>query len=163
MEIYEAGGTRRRFIMLSAAGVAGAAVLGIRSGHAAEEKEVTPNEDLMREHGVLRRALIIYAVTAPEVRKSAPPATLQALQKTASLFQTFGEDYHEKRLEETHVFPVVRKVKSPAAAYPDVLVQQHNRGREITNYILAATRRGQLAPDDAQKLATCMEQSSSCT
>jgi hemerythrin-like domain-containing protein len=70
------------------------------------------------------------------------------------LFRSFGEDYHEKKLEEAHIFPAVRKAGGPAAAYLDVLITQHNRGREITDYILAVTGKGAVGSGDAEPLAS---------
>jgi hemerythrin-like domain-containing protein len=106
-----------------------------------EPIEVTAVEDLMREHGVLRRALLIYGEAAMRLRKDAasvPPATLQ---KTAKIFRTFGEDYHEKKLEESYLFPLIKQkaADSEAAKYTDVLIAQHTRGREITDYIISVT------------------------
>src|SRR5689334_3501028 len=71
------------------------------------EVEVTATEDLMREHGILRRALLVYSAAAVKLRANASAVPPDALQKTAKLFQTFGEDYHEKKLEETYIFPAV--------------------------------------------------------
>lgn len=122
-----------------------------------KEPEVTATEDLMREHGVLRRALLIYSEMADKIRKN--PAAIDAaeLHKTAQLFRTFGEDYHEKMLEEQHIFPLVRKMKGEAAAYPDILVAQHHRGREITDYMLAVTRAPRIAAQHAEPLARVLE------
>lgn len=50
-----------------------------------------------------------------------------ALARTARLFRTFGEDYHERRLEEQIIFPMVRRLKGPVARFPDILQQQHER------------------------------------
>jgi hemerythrin-like domain-containing protein len=104
-------------------------------------EEVTATEDLMREHGVLRRALVVYREAAVRLRANAvasvPP---NALAKTAKLFRAFGEDYHERKLEEAYIFPAVKKAGGPAAVYPDILTAQHRRGREITEYILAVTQ-----------------------
>ena len=36
-----------------------------------EEPEVTATEDLMREHGVIRRALLVYIETVPKLRQKA--------------------------------------------------------------------------------------------
>ena len=66
----------------------------------------------MREHGVIRRALLVYAELADKVRKSSASVDAASLRKAAQLFRTFGEDYHERMLEEEHIFPVVRKMKS---------------------------------------------------
>ena len=73
------------------------------------------------------------------------------------MFRAFGEDYHEKMLEEAHIFPALRKVGGPAATYVDVLIAQHNRGREITNYILAGTGKGAIGSGDAEALARVFE------
>ena len=60
--------------------------------------EVTANEDLMREHGVLRQALIVYRETAARLKQDPASVSPEALEKTALLFRVFGEDYHEKKL-----------------------------------------------------------------
>src|SRR5712691_5646259 len=36
-----------------------------------KEPEVTATEDLMREHGVIRRALLVYIETVPKLRQNA--------------------------------------------------------------------------------------------
>ena len=92
------------------------------------EAEVTATEDLMREHGVLRRALLVYQETASRLNDGLPiPA--EPLQKTAKLFRSFGEEYHEKKLEEVYIFPAVKKGGGAAGGYADVLIAQHQRGR----------------------------------
>jgi hemerythrin-like domain-containing protein len=115
--------------------------------------EVTATEDLMREHGVLRRASLVYAETIPKLRADSGSVSPDALQKTAKLFRAFGEDYHEKKLEEAYIFPAVKKAGGAAAALPDILVTQHNRGREITEYILAITGNARLGATNAERLA----------
>jgi hemerythrin-like domain-containing protein len=111
----------------------------------------------MREHGVLRRALMVYAETAPRLRSNPSSVVPDALQKTAKLFRAFGEEYHEKKLEETYIFPAVKQAGGPAAALPDVLVVQHNRGREITDYIIAVTQGAKLGATNAEPLAHALE------
>lgn len=163
--------TRRNFIRASAAG--GAAMLFSacsESGNAqvvgtdpkkeprkTGEKEVPANEDLMREHGVLRRALLVYTAAADRIRKNAASVPPDALQKTAKLFRTFGEDYHEKKLEEPFIFPVVKKVGGAAASYPDILVVQHDRGREITDYILSVSQGAKLNAASVGPLANTLD------
>jgi hemerythrin-like domain-containing protein len=127
-----------------------------KSDKEAEEKEVTAVEDLMREHGILRRALFIYSEAAARLR-STPLVLPDVLQKTAKLFHSFGEDYHEKKLEEAYIFPAVKKAGGEAAGYPDILIAQHNRGREITDYILAVTQGAKLKDDSAETLASAMD------
>lgn len=127
-----------------------------QSDKEAEEKEVTAVEDLMREHGILRRALFIYSEAAARLR-STPLVLPDAIQKTARLFRSFGEDYHEKKLEEAYIFPAVKKTGGEAAGYPDILIAQHNRGRQITDYILAVTHGAKLKDGSAETLAAALD------
>lgn len=120
-----------------------------------EAEEVTPNEDLMREHGVLRRILIVYREAAPLVLASGK-MDVAALNQSATLFRDFGENYHEKMLEEAHVFPAVRKAGGEAAKLPDILVAQHQRGRQITEYIIDQTKSGSIATGQARGIASAM-------
>lgn len=118
--------------------------------------EVTATEDLMREHGVLRRALLVYTATAGKLRANPSNVPPDALQKMAKLFRAFGEDYHEKKLEEQYIFPAVKKAGGQAATYPDILVAQHNRGREITDYLIAVTQ-GPKLNANAEEMAKTLE------
>lgn len=122
-----------------------------------EEGEVTATEDLMREHGVLRRALLVYGEAATMLRRNVSAVAPGALQRTARLFRTFGEDYHEKKLEEAFIFPSVKKAGGEVSTYPDILTTQHNRGREITDYILAVTKGAKLDASDAEPLAQTLD------
>jgi len=121
------------------------------------EPEVTATEDLMREHGVIRRALLVYAETVPKLRTKPDSVDPAALRRTAQLFRTFGEDYHEKMLEEQHIFPTVRKMNANLAQYADVLISQHARGREITDYILAVSAGQKIGTTHAEPLARVLE------
>src|ERR1041384_3685436 len=122
-----------------------------------KELEVTATEDLMREHGVIRRALLVYAETVPKLRQNAAAVDSAALRQTAQLFRSFGEDYHEKMLEEEHIFPLVRKQGGKLQNYVDVLTAQHQRGREITDYILAVTNAGKIGTQHVEPLAKVFE------
>ena len=66
----------------------------------AEPVDVTAAEDLMREHGILRRALLVYQESATRLRQDPASVPPDALEKAVNLFRVFGEDYHEKTLEE---------------------------------------------------------------
>jgi len=123
----------------------------------AKEPEVTATEDLMREHGVLRRALLVYTESVPKVRANAPSFDAGALYRTGVLFRDFGENYHEKMLEERHIFPVLHKDGGRIATLTDVLVAQHARGREITDYLLAVTKSGKIGTGNAEPLARSLE------
>ncbi len=167
--------TRRAFIqasaaigtglVLSACGGRNEAQSGKQTGGESRSKsderekggEVTATEDLMREHGILRRALLVYTAAASKLRANPASVPPDALRKTARLFRAFGEDYHEKKLEEPYIFPAVKKAGGAAASYPDILVVQHDRGREITDYILSVTQGAKLGAANAEPLARAME------
>ena len=166
--------TRRGFLRTSAVIGTGLVIAGCTGGNVAkperkqneanskdesDEKggEVTATEDLMREHGVLRRALLVYSAAATRLRSSPAAIPPDALQKTAQLFRAFGEEYHEKKLEEAYIFPAVKNAGGEAAGYTDVLIAQHNRGREITDYIVAVTQGAQLG-NNAEPLAKALEE-----
>ena len=102
--------------------------------------DVTATEDLMREHGILRRALLVYKEAAIKLKQDPNSVPADALEKTAQLFRAFGEDYHEKKLEEAFIFPALKKTQNAGTVYVDVLLAQHSRGSEITDYLLSMTR-----------------------
>ncbi len=159
--MIEFDNARRRLVVAAGAGLvlAGANNQIVRAAekHDEDEKEVGAVEDLMREHGVIRRAILVYRDMAAKLR--AKPARLdpELLHRTATMFRGFGEDYHEKKLEETHIFPTIKKAGEPAAAYVDVLIAQHQRGRELTDYILAVVAKGAIATGDAETLARVLD------
>ncbi|HTS52795.1 MAG TPA: hemerythrin domain-containing protein [Burkholderiales bacterium] len=127
---------RRRFLAAGGTWIAASVVLPAVADERAEpdEDEVSPQEDLMREHGVLRRILLIY----DEIlwRRLAhdegfPP---EVLAGSAQIVRGFVENYHEK-LEEDYVFPRFRKA-GKSVELVDTLVAQHRAGRVLTDAIL---------------------------
>ena len=132
---------RRRWLAGAGLGALGGIAAALPLAARAEEEkstDVLAVEDLMREHGVLRRALLVYAQAASRLRaRQAIPA--DALHQAAGLFRRFGEDYHERSLEERHVFPAVVATGGKPAAICRTLATQHERGRQITEYILASS------------------------
>lgn len=171
----ESNSTRRQFIRTSTILSAGLLLAGCRDGAGTNSQmkesdesaakagknqmggEVTATEDLMREHGVLRRALLVYSAAAIRLRGNPSAVAPDALEKTAKLFRAFGEEYHEKKLEEAFIFPAVKKAGGEAATYPDILVAQHNRGREITDYIISVTQGANLGANNAEQLAKSLD------
>jgi hemerythrin-like domain-containing protein len=114
------------------------------------DEDVSPNEDLMREHGVLVRCLVIYreVMARIDARQDFPP---EVVSGTAKLIRTFVEDYHEK-LEEDHLFPRFRKANR-LVELVNVLDAQHRKGRVVTDYVLQASTPAALKnPADRQKL-----------
>ena len=123
----------------------------------AEPVEVTATEDLMLEHGILRRALLVYQESATRLRQDPASVPPEALEKAANLFRVFGEDYHEKKLEEVFIFPALKRTPSAAVAYVDVLLAQHVRGREITDFVLSASQADKFAASSVEPLAKALE------
>jgi hemerythrin-like domain-containing protein len=119
--------------------------------------QVTATEDLMREHGILRRALLVYQESAVKLRQDPASFPSEALEKTAQLFRVFGEDYHEKRLEEVYIFPTIKAAPGGAGAYTDVLLAQHTRGREITDYLLSVSKADRISTGQVEPLAKALE------
>jgi len=71
------------------------------------EVNVSANEDLMQEHGVLNRLLLIYdEIVRRLVNKE--PFNPKLIQLNALIIKEFVENHHEKT-EETYVFPVLIK------------------------------------------------------
>ncbi|MCO5996078.1 hemerythrin domain-containing protein [Actinoallomurus rhizosphaericola] len=135
---------RRRVLGLPAVAAGG---MLVSSAHArtpaavaAPAEEVPPTEDLMREHGILKRVLLIYQEAERRLRNGTrlPP---EALHDSADIIRTFIEQYHE-HLEETFVFPRLRKAGKLVDTV-QVLKTQHDKGRILTGRILAgATAQG---------------------
>ncbi len=102
---------------------------------------VTVVEDLMRGDALIRRVLVVYREAAVRLRGDGAAAVpLDAIGRAAKLVRTFGEAFHEKRFEEAHVFPAVLADPGNAAAgVVRTLAAQHQRGREITTYVLDVT------------------------
>ena len=148
--------SRRSLLVATASsGFAGFALRA--NGKDEKESEVTANEDLMREHGVIRRALFVYQEAGRRARKDPASIPLPGLLDTAKLFRQFAEDYHERALEETHIFPVVRKLKGPVSQLPDVLLTQHKRGREITDYVSRVAAERRVGATESERLASTLD------
>jgi len=71
------------------------------------EQEVSTNEDLMREHGLLKRVLLAYDEIIHRIRAKQEFAP-RTVTDGATIIRKFIEEYHEK-LEEDHLFPRFRK------------------------------------------------------
>ncbi len=106
------------------------------AGHADDELPVTPPEDLMREHGVLKRVLLIYREGIRRLQ-AGEPSPAQALNAGAGIIRSFIEDYHEQ-LEEKYVFPKLENA-GRLVDQTSVLRTQHQRGRVVTDRLLAGT------------------------
>lgn len=137
MMTFRSVATRRTFLERIPV-LCGGTALGAaqEKGH---EEEVSPNEDLMREHGILVRCLVIYREVMRRMDanrdRDVPPDVVTG---TAQLIRTFIEDYHEK-LEEDYLFPRFRKA-GKLVDLVDVLYRQHQKGRILTDKIFQAPK-----------------------
>jgi len=120
-----------------------------------DEKDQTPvsaPEDLMREHDVLHRILLIYEriIATPGAPAEWPVKTLT---EAARLVQNFIEQYHQK-LEEDYVFPRFEKARRHTDLVA-VLRKQHDAATRLTQAILKGA--GQLKEKaDAERLTQDM-------
>jgi hemerythrin-like domain-containing protein len=152
--------SRRQFIkkggiFIAVSGLAATANVFAKEEEKQNEK-VSPPEDLMREHGVLKRILLIYgeAIRRIEADEDLPP---EPLADSAKIIRQFVEDYHEK-LEEDFLFPRFKKANK-LVELVDVLLQQHQAGRRLTDITMHLANNQALKNDDDRRdLADSMDQ-----
>lgn len=155
---------RRRFLQqtsIASAGLLAPAVTFAYPGESEKKsaEDISPAEDLMREHGVLNRILLIYD---DHLRMLAAKQTFDGsiLVNAADIIRHFVEEYHEK-LEEEFLFPRFRKA-GKLVSLVDTLLAQHKAGRLLTAQIreLAALPTFKYVSDkgasDAEKLADAL-------
>ncbi|HET9824935.1 MAG TPA: hemerythrin domain-containing protein [Chitinophagaceae bacterium] len=145
---------RRQFIQKGiqiavVTGITGITMFGCKEKEEGDDKEVSPPEDLMQEHGLLNRILLIYDhCKSSLVNKQAfDPAVLF---NSAGIIRTFVEDYHEKQ-EENYLFPRFKKANQ-LAGLVDTLLQQHYEGRKITDQVAQLTKQFKRTDNENQKL-----------
>ncbi|MDR3568430.1 MAG: hemerythrin domain-containing protein [Syntrophobacteraceae bacterium] len=136
--------SRRRFLCLTGGIAAGLAAIP-SALRAAEQQDAgrDPVEDLMREHGVLRRLLLIYDETANQIRDNRE-LPLEIIEDSARITRSFVHDYHEK-LEEEDIFPRLQKGANLSELLT-VLNAQHAAGRRLTDSILRLSKRATVMP-----------------
>ncbi len=120
-----------------------------------EEEKVSANEDLMREHGLLQRMMLIYDAAVSGLNQN-HDFNLKYINQTAAIIKNFVEDYHEK-LEEDYVFPRLEKANRHVNLV-SILRTQHDAGRKVTSRILNMTKFERLTETDrAQNLVDLMK------
>jgi hemerythrin-like domain-containing protein len=167
------GTTRRRFLTAATGlGLVGAGALALvaaggdkvggpkkkrddkKGGQQRPEEEVSAPEDLMREHGVLNRILLVYEEGLRRLRAGQEVGP-EAFQRPADLVRRFVEDYHE-RLEERFIFPAFER-RQQQAELVRVLRRQHQAGRSLTDVVLrcAAPEQFRQAPRRQELARAC--------
>jgi hemerythrin-like domain-containing protein len=162
--------TNDRRLFLQHLGIGGAGLLMAAAARAATpsagkagnkdakgaDEGISPEEDLMREHGVLKRVLLIYREALRRL-DSGPQLDPQVLVDAAGIIRSFIEDYHEK-LEEDYLFPWFEKAGKLAGLVP-VLRQQHEGGRRLTDQTLRLANAAAIAqPDQRSQLTRSLSQ-----
>ncbi len=147
---------RRSFI--AATGVTGVCAMvggqvsaAVSSNGDAPGKQVTPAEDLMFEHGVIERLLLIYDEAARRI-ESDQQMRGRAIRDAARILRDFSERYHEK-LEEQYVFPRLEQAGRDVGL-TRILRQQHIAGGQITAMLLEMSEVDMLA--DSQRVARAL-------
>jgi hemerythrin-like domain-containing protein len=120
----------------------------------ADVMNVSPAEDLMREHGVLKRIMLIYneAIRRLDANEGLPP---KPVADVACIVRSFIEDYHEKQ-EEEFLFPRFKKANQLLELI-GILLQQHRAGRRLTDIVLRlSTAQAIKSPEERQALSESM-------
>jgi len=150
--LRRAAGSGLAIIVAGASRRAAAAPAAKKPGD--DDEDVSPTEDLMREHGILRRLLLVYgeAVRRLEGKEDVKP---EPIARSAEIVRTFIEDYHE-RDEEEYLFPRFEKAKK-LVDLVTTLRAQHQAGRKLTADILRlATAAGLASATDRANLVDGM-------
>jgi hemerythrin-like domain-containing protein len=124
------------------------------NGKTKPDEGISPVEDLMREHGVLNRILLIYDEHLRLLGEK-KPFDGSVLASAADIVRHFVEEYHEK-LEEDFLFPRFRKANK-LSNLVDTLQAQHKAGRELTAQIRELAGLATLKyVSDSEKLADAL-------
>jgi hemerythrin-like domain-containing protein len=113
------------------------------------EEDISPAEDLMREHGLLNRILLIYDACRVHLVNKEQFST-DALNNAAQIIRSFIEEYHEK-LEENFLFPRFEKA-STLTDLVEVLRTQHKAGRTLTDRIIQISKMSNIQNEDSDRL-----------
>lgn len=126
----------------------------VKEKNSEREAQVTPPEDLMREHGVLDRVLLVYeaGLRKFDANDDFDPAVLTG---TAQVVRDFIENYHEQSEEEA-VFPRFRKA-GKLVPLVDTLLAQHKAGRKVTDVILQTAPGSRKDGDDRRELVSAIK------
>ncbi len=156
--------TRRHFLQalgaVSLAGCASTRSAGMREpsavGGSGQDMapEVGPGEDLMREHGVLRRVMLVYDEAA---RRLAVGEDLEpkCVAGGAAIIRRVIEAYHEK-LEEQQLFPRFEKA-GHLVDLVGLLRAQHRAGRAVTDAVVTLSKGSLGAASERRALADALQ------
>jgi Uncharacterized conserved protein len=146
---------RRRILLKAGIIVATVGGINLLSSCKSKEKsegegqEVSPPEDLMQEHGLLNRILLIYdnSITRLSNKQSFP---VEAITNAAAIIRSFVEDYHEKQ-EENYLFPRFENANQ-LVDLVQTLRQQHQAGRNLTDQITQLSKQATRTDKETERL-----------
>jgi hemerythrin-like domain-containing protein len=144
--------SRRNFLVTGGVLLAAASLFGAGCSMGPEKEAMSstipPTEDLMREHGVLSRVMLVYDEIARRLRFG-EEFPLQVLAEGNDITRRFMQEYHEKN-EENHLFNKFSNAGKMVELVA-VLYQQHLAGRKLVGEINSANTEENLR-DPAKRL-----------
>jgi hemerythrin-like domain-containing protein len=144
----------RRSLVIAASGFLITSAAPSAADAADQALQVTPPEDLMREHGILNRVLLIYEMAIRNLHQG-EDFDLAILSDAAGVVHEFIEDYHERN-EEQQLFPRFRKA-GQMVELVNVLYQQHQAGRRLTDTIMGLAAQNQPAEGSQSRLVASIQ------
>ena len=145
-DTFESQESRRTFLVKGGMLIAAASLSGVACwrGPAKEGPAIPPTEDLLLEHGVLRRIMLIYDDLVRRLNQG-EDIPGHVLTEANDIIRRFGQDYHERH-EERYVFNRFSKAGKMVKLVA-ILSQQHLAGRKLLDKI-----KTQGSPDNLKKL-----------
>jgi len=138
---------RRRFLSYApAATVALLSVIGVPGATAKAERSqaVGSIETLMRGHGLLMRAIIIYDVVGQRLAKQQETEPSLIL-KTTAVIHHYLQEFHET-MEEKYIFKPMEQAHIEFSSIQELKVQ-HGTGHELIARITQLAKTGKVGPE----------------
>lgn len=126
--------------------------LSANAANKSSDKPISPTEDLMREHAVISRLLLIFDDTSRRL-STGGGVSPRVITQSCDIIRRFMQDYHEKN-EENYIFPTLKK--GALAETIKTLIQQHEAGHGLIDQIRAIAPKAAQDPTVRARLAGLM-------
>jgi len=148
----------RRLLLRLTGAVAGALALPVaaqtrdtkRSGAGKAEPPASPAEELMPDHGLLDRVLLVYEETLKRMAGGDQVPQLDVVADAAEIVRSYIEGHHEK-IEEVYVFPRFERAQQQLDLVK-VLREQHVAGRRLTEKVIQLAKSSGALKDPVQRI-----------
>ena len=140
------GGAAATALALPAAAQPGAG----KRAEGRDEPPASPAEDLMHDHGLLDRVLLVYEETLRRMNGGDQVAQLDVVGDAAGIVRDYIEGHHEK-LEEAYIFPRFERAQQQMDLVK-VLREQHAAGRRLTEKVSQLAKSSGALKDPVQRL-----------